>query len=293
MLIKKSLKSFSAKKIDSDDIIITEVDYKELLERKDQSEAQKLLSENRNFIAAMGGINIIRATGEKYRHRQNAVLMEEIIEFKYNSSNIIRNAFMDYLKDDSLEDFFIYAVEIMEEFDFDMQPSVNSSAMDSTRPNGRYKEKNTYEIFSKVNLLDHTAHVMVAFGEYMDNLKHPMHEVDKMIIGFACLFHDFGKSLKLATELGLYVEGMEIGRYRHEELSFKILQIMLEQYEDGKILKNVIFKLRFEIVGNLVYNHHNSIFDLEEKDEKVEIVQFIDITARQQELENAKKAIYA
>lgn len=261
------------------------------LEEKDALICQKF-AEGELYRSAKT-MQIVDLIAAKIRSRKRSGIMPgelvgEVYDFDDDNVNKARNILSEYMINGDYEHFAFDMLAKMQFFDFDSQPSVNffkDGSEDSiTLPS---KKRVLYEEFKKVSLLAHTCNVMIEFKRFMDNRDFTLSREDECLLALACLLHDFGKSISLATHYGFYEEGMKKGKYTHALISEKLIKVFAMEFSKGYLLRDVVQKKLIERLQNIVATHHAK--DYVVVDRLVKYVVLIDANARTIEYERLMK----
>lgn len=255
------------------------------LNKSDDKKVRKFNKKYQHYRKSIVGISTLRNGTQQRVITEKTTMLDDLKLFQHESCNEIRNCLSSYMYENSLLLFLYYCIDIMEEYKFNMQPSVNLASEDSSRPNGNFDENSSYKIFSNISLLDHTRNVVVEFIEYYKESRTLLSERELAVLALSCLFHDFGKSKVLAKSFDFNVTNMTNGKYSHEIYSADIVMLLAESFDHGGLLRNSYFKHDFERVQDIVLYHHSKITDTRRPDDfLIDVLKEIDARARRKEL---------
>lgn len=227
----------------------------------------------------------MRSNFEYEKRKRNATLLADIVDYKLESSNKLFTGLFKYMMNNSeYEKLLISIIELIDTFNFDTQPSVNLKGKDKSMPNGGFQEGNQYQKLSTVTLMQHTANVVAEFIRYSESSKTIKSDTEWRTLAFACLFHDFGKSIALCKLYGLYKEEMEIGEYKHEKLSVKLIEVILGFFNNGSMLKHDVYKSDIVDICSIVAGHHSKKYSADSAHPLTKALKTIDANARQYEM---------
>ena len=202
-----------------------------------------------------------------------------------SKSSVIQDIIIYYMNDKVFESFVIFTIGKMLEYDFNQQASVNIFNKNDGRPIEVKNEKLTsYEIFAQVNLSEHTHNVIIEFKKFMDNKDFILSEEDARILVLSCLFHDFGKCIKMAKSYNLYAEGMTSKKYKHENISSQLIEQFALSCPYSTLLLVGDRRTQIEKLKLIVSQHHAVSFTV--RDPLVKYLKQIDAAARSIEYEN-------
>ncbi len=225
----------------------------------------------------------------KEKHARKHAFEDELIKNdthnldSFESSNV-RDILIDYMNDDVFKSFAVFAIDKMLEYNFDEQASVNIFNKNDGRPIKVKNEKLTsYEIFAKVSLLEHTSNVITEYKNFMNNKDFVLSEEDSRILALSCLFHDFGKCIKLAKAYNLYNENMTSKRYKHEHISSQLIGKFIISFQDNILIIDKKRNTQIEKLKLVVSQHHAVSFTV--IDPLTKYLKQIDTTARAIEYE--------
>jgi predicted transposase YbfD/YdcC len=248
-----------------------EVETKATVSKKDPTEEK--LKKNRAFFKrnedAFNSYSIIKQLEiEMLSARADRLgIKQKRMSFNLHGSKIkeIYNIGIEYLP--MSEPFWTnllgFLLSEMERFDFSSQPSVNINDNDDMlyRRSGwsrSVKEVEINNILSKVNLLDHIYHTIIAFDGYCTESEGiNMGREERVELFFACLLHDFGKSLKMSRHYGFVNNVKEILIYKHQAISARLFERVLEVHFEEDRERYFKFAM-IESIADAVKQHHDS-----------------------------------
>lgn len=238
-----------------------------------EDETEKRYQRNKKFFyrneSAFGSYSIIKRLeielASVRQERSGAAKKRMNFELQATKVREIYNIGKEYLP--MSEPFWINILGMllseMERFDFGSQPSVNINDTDDMlyRRSGwsrSVKEVEVNNILSQVNLLDHTYHVIVAFDEYCNYGEGiAIGKEERIELLFACLLHDYGKSLKMSRHYGFVSSMKDILIYKHQAVSKRLFNKVLEiHFNDDK--ERFFKSAMIESINEAVEQHHES-----------------------------------
>lgn len=223
------------------------------------------------------------ADNEYAKKRNSCTTYASIANYSTDSATIIRNIILDNFSDTVFERFALFSIAKMEEYEFDKQPSVNHITNNDGRKIQTHLSLYDSRYFKKVDLLSHTSNVIIEVDEIFKKSDILFHENDKIIIFLGALFHDFGKSVIAAKKYGLYKEGMEEGKYKHEEISGELFLYFLAEFDEGKMRANVLLQEYIDRIYKIITSHHYNKYKIKEGDRHTHVVVEADRKARGKE----------
>ena len=169
---------------------------------------------------------------------------------------------------------------LMEEYNFNRQPSVNYY---HTKPKNQvniWKQEEMKQL-SKINLLVHTCRVVSECISFLSTYKHDLWEKDRVVLLFACIFHDFGKAVGLMKAYRIVGSVDEIRMRGHAEISAKFIEKFQKKlkikYESNLMIIDILDDVKL-----IVRRHHRKDDGFHNPSDLY--LQMIDRRAREKEL---------
>ncbi len=149
--------------------------------------------------------------------------------------------------------------EDIERANFVAQPSINLYDSNDKTNLGK-KNTKARELLATVDLQTHTLNVVNQFNIFIENNMGTwlLTNSDKQILAYACLLHDFGKSIELMTKCRIAYDVHEIRILGHQHASKRYLDLIVNthckyvKYNESMIEQTVL-------IGEIVAEHHDHI----------------------------------
>lgn len=163
--------------------------------------------------------------------------------------------------DVTLKDLLFETLHFMRTSKFSDYPSVNVITKNDGRDiwiSSNEKQCRQYEYYANISLEKHTLNVLREFRHHTRTRTEIMHPEQELILGFACLFHDFGKNLELCEILGIDTDGIKSGKTKHEELSVIVFHKIIDKVDRDVGLFNDYPRSKYvKEISHAISTHHH------------------------------------